>query len=363
MLVVNMRKQYHTSSQHREKSLNRSSRPRRSSLRSSQPAGKSNTSITVRDHDVKAGKGHGSTSHPGNQYYLQRVQEQKVFYRNQESNKGKTAVAKVIIEMIECRGGRFVEEINGKWEIIPSDRVERKVKQALRDMSASTSSSLVVKKTKNEVQSNSNSISETDDRATSNMNTLAPESSQNQVLNNISSPSIAIEEKMTASTCRGWKPQRKISSNVRTEQRNRQNTGYLDSFHNECEQRISDEDGYSKAYTNSKCDWRGAKPCRQPSPISSLNTDAVNGTILLDRVSTCGSGKVGKWGHASITFNCNGTIESSGQGRCTQSGISPLNRSEMEEMMINLRGNSMDDDIDKDDDDVLLPIDDSVWDT
>ena len=35
----------------------------------------------------------------------------------------------------------------------------------------------------------------------------------------------------------------------------------------------------------------------------------------------------------------------------------------LHKMMINLRGNSMDDDIDKDDDDVLLPIDDSVWDT
>jgi len=331
-----MRKHYHTSSQNRETCLNRSSRPRRSSHRSSQPAGgSSNTRITVRDHDVKAGKGHGSTSHPGNQYYLQRVQEQKIFYRNQESNKGKTAVAKVIIEMIECRGGRFVEEINGEWEIIPSDRVERKVKQALRDMSASTSSS-IVKKNKNEVQSNSNSISETDHSATSNMSTSVPESSQNQVLNNIPSPSIAIEEKITASTCRDWKPKRHISRNVRTEKRSQENTESLDLFHNECEQRILDEDHCSKTYTKSKFNWGRAKPFRQPSTISSLNTDAKNDTVFLDKEE---------------------------QDRCTQSGIPPLNRSEMEEMMINLRGNSMDDDIDKDDDDVLLPIDDSVWDS
>lgn len=95
------------------------------------------------DHDIKGGRGHASSQHPGNQYFLQTVQDLKAKYVEQKNNYGKNLVAEECIRIIEAQNppGRFIQENKRKktWEVVPRDKVISKVKQAFRDTEKVTS--------------------------------------------------------------------------------------------------------------------------------------------------------------------------------------------------------------------------------
>ena len=100
----------------------------------------SSKSIKIHEHDVLGGKGHGTNRFPGNQFYLKRILAMKSVYLRQKTHKAKAAIAREIIHSIQSRSppGRFLKKnkSSNEWEVIPLERVEKKIKQALRDIDA-----------------------------------------------------------------------------------------------------------------------------------------------------------------------------------------------------------------------------------
>jgi hypothetical protein len=91
------------------------------------------------DHDVICGRGNATNNHPGNQWYLNRVKEQKTVY--DAASKGeKSTIARGVVQLVRTRDppGRFLnqEEETGKWLDIGDEKAVDKVKAAMRQRGA-----------------------------------------------------------------------------------------------------------------------------------------------------------------------------------------------------------------------------------
>ena len=77
----------------------------------------------------------GSNHHPGNQRYLELVNEKKPLYRSSDDKKEKRQIIQDILDAVwEC-GGRFLEldQETSRWYVSHPKSAYGKVGQALRD--------------------------------------------------------------------------------------------------------------------------------------------------------------------------------------------------------------------------------------
>ena len=84
--------------------------------------------------DMYYGRGNGLESKPGNQNYRRLINENRPIYKHLKNNDEKNQIAYKIINNIHENGGTFYHKPkNDEWEIVPTEKVLEKVKQALRD--------------------------------------------------------------------------------------------------------------------------------------------------------------------------------------------------------------------------------------
>jgi hypothetical protein len=98
--------------------------------------------VKIADLDVLLGRGGRSNHHPGNKRYREEVENFRGIYGALTTDKEKTDMSQMLVDVIQKTGGRFLEEDKTKegnttislgWYVAPNIVARRKCSQALRE--------------------------------------------------------------------------------------------------------------------------------------------------------------------------------------------------------------------------------------
>jgi hypothetical protein len=98
--------------------------------------------VNICDQDVLLGRGGRSNHHPGNKRYREEVENFRTLYSALHTDKEKTDMSQLLVDVIQKTGGRFLEEDKVKdgktsvslgWYVAPNIVSRRKASQALRE--------------------------------------------------------------------------------------------------------------------------------------------------------------------------------------------------------------------------------------
>jgi hypothetical protein len=95
--------------------------------------------VNISDLDVLLGRGGRSNHHPGNKRYREEVTAFRRVYSSLDTDKEKTEMSQLLVDVIQKAGGRFLEEEKDAnkeslgWYVIPNIVARRKASQALRE--------------------------------------------------------------------------------------------------------------------------------------------------------------------------------------------------------------------------------------